>query len=89
MGGSLPIAQDKRDGEYFECPFCGEVRNGGQDLQTRLEVWEEDENGEFGNDGQWVDGPLPIEYWKPRKLWRRQPKKNYSEGLMPECQISV
>lgn len=22
--GSLPIASDKRDGEYFECPFCGE-----------------------------------------------------------------
>ena len=22
--GNLPIAQDKRDGEYYECPFCGE-----------------------------------------------------------------
>jgi len=22
--GELPIASDKRDGEYFECPFCGE-----------------------------------------------------------------
>lgn len=22
--GNLPIASDKRDGEYYECPFCGE-----------------------------------------------------------------
>lgn len=22
--GNLPISQDKRDGEYYECPFCGE-----------------------------------------------------------------
>ena len=63
--GSLPIAQDKRDGEYFECPFCGErsfFSGVCEDCRRDYEVWEEDENGEFGNDGRWVDGPLPIEY---------------------------
>ena len=63
--GSLPIAQDKRDGEYFECPFCGErsfFSGVCEDCRRDYEVWEEDENGEFGNDGQWVDGPLPLEY---------------------------
>jgi len=63
--GNLPIAQDKRNGEYYECPFCGEPSFSSgvcQDCRRDYEVWEEDEDGDFGNDGQWVDGPLPIEY---------------------------
>ena len=63
--GSLPVAQDRRDGEYFECPFCGEKSFFSgicQDCKRENEVWEENEDGDFGNDGHWVDGPLPIEY---------------------------
>jgi len=63
--GNLPIAQDKRNGEYYECPFCGEssfYSGVCQDCKRDYEVWEEDEDGDFGNEGQWVDGPLPIEY---------------------------
>lgn len=61
--GNLQIASDKRDGEYFECPFCGEssfYSGVCQDCKRDYEVWEEDEDGE--NEGQWVDGPLPIKY---------------------------
>ena len=63
--GNLPIAQDKRDGDYYECPFCGETSFFSGvclDCNRDYDVWEEDEDGDFGNDGQWVDGPLPIEY---------------------------
>ena len=69
--GSLPIAQDKRDGEYFECPFCGErsfFSGVCEDCRRDYEVWEEDENGEFGNDGRWVDGPLPLEYLNKKAM---------------------
>lgn len=58
--GSLPIAGDKRDGEYYECPFCGEksfYSGVCEECRRDFEVWEKD-----GYDGQWVDGPLPLEY---------------------------
>jgi hypothetical protein len=45
-------------------------------------VWEEDENGEFGNDGRWVDGPL-LEYLN-KKAMEKAAKEELSEGLMPE-----
>lgn len=59
--GNLQIASDKRDGEYFECPFCGESSfyvGVCQECKRDYEIWDSD----FGNEGQWVDGPLPNEY---------------------------
>jgi hypothetical protein len=56
--GSLPISSDKRDGEYYECPFCGErsyYAGVCQNCRRDFEVWDEEEE-------QWVDGELPIEY---------------------------
>jgi len=56
--GNLPIASDKRNGEYYECPFCGErsyYAGVCQDCNRDFEVWDEEEE-------QWVDGELPIEY---------------------------
>jgi len=59
--GNLPIASDKRDGEYYECPVCGETSFYSgvcSDCRKDFEVWE----GESDNFGEWVEGPLPIEY---------------------------
>ena len=53
--GNLPIAQDKRDGAYYECSFCGETSFYSgvcQDCRRDYEEWEEDEDGDF----------VPIEY---------------------------
>lgn len=56
--GNLPIASDNRDGEYYECPICGE-RNffSGvcEDCRRDFEVWDEVEE-------EWIDGELPLEY---------------------------
>ncbi len=63
--GNLPIASDKRDGEYYECPFCGEpsfFSGVCQDCRRDFEVWVHDPDGDFGNDGDWEDGHLPVEY---------------------------
>lgn len=49
--GNLPIAHDKRDGEYYKCPFCGEnsfYSGVCQTCRMDYEVWDEDE--------------LPLEY---------------------------
>lgn len=56
--GNLPIATDRRDGEYYKCPFCGETSYYAgvcQDCRRDFEEWDEDEE-------QWIDGELPIEY---------------------------
>lgn len=61
--GNLPIAPDKRDGEYYQCPFCGVpsfFAGVCQDCRSDFEVWVSDED--YGNDGSWEDGPLPREY---------------------------
>ncbi len=56
--GNLPIASDKRNGKYYECPFCGETSFYSGvcvDCRRDFEGWDEDEE-------EWLDGPLPIEY---------------------------
>ncbi|MDD5537287.1 MAG: hypothetical protein PHS36_08955 [Candidatus Cloacimonetes bacterium] len=56
--GDLPIAQDKRTGRYFECPFCGEKSYYSgvcQNCRRDFEVWDDEEE-------DWVDGELPLEY---------------------------
>lgn len=71
--GNLTIAHDKRDGEYYHCPFCGEpsyYAGPCQDCLRDFEVWVVDPDGDFGNDGDWEEGPLPIEYQNHEALKR-------------------
>lgn len=56
--GNLPIAHDKRDGEYYKCPFCGETSfyaGPCVDCQSDFEVWDEDSQN-------WEPGQPPLEY---------------------------
>ena len=56
--GNLTIASDKRDDEYYECPFCGEKSFFSgicQNCKCDFEVWD-------ANEEEWIDGQLPIEY---------------------------
>jgi len=64
--GNLPIAKDKRDGEYYECPCCGErsyYAGVCQDCKRAFEVWDNEEE-------RWIDGLLPIEYQNHEALKR-------------------
>ncbi len=64
--GNLPIASDRRDGEYYTCPFCGEKSYYAgvcQNCRRDFEVWNEEEE-------EWEEGPLPIEYQNHEALKR-------------------
>lgn len=71
--GNLPIAQDKRNGEYYECPFCGEHSYYAGVCQTckrDFEVWVSAPDDDSDNEGSWEEGLLPIEYRNHEALKR-------------------
>jgi len=56
--GSLPIAQDKRDGEYYNCPFCGEPSYYAGVCQ----ICEGDYDILAEQADEWEDGCIPERY---------------------------
>jgi len=75
FAGRLKIARDMRDGEYFECPFCGEksfYSGACQNCKMEMEEWNEETE-------EW-DQVIDLEYHN-REAMKKAAKEEFLRRL--------